>query len=183
MNRRAAELAAYEVLEETGQRRPPIDVESIARDLNLYVVYERLEGDVSGTLFHDDDGDVILGVNTFHHWKRQRFTVAHEIGHYWLHVRDRSRSKSEVFVDRPAEVLFRDRTASKGLEKKEIEANAFAAALLMPENLVDAEARKLFARDRRLNDDELVELLAGRFDVSEQAMRYRLVNLHIVDPV
>ena len=163
-----------------GFTKPPIDVDALARHEGLHVVYERFATDVSGTLVRERDGRVVLGVNTFHARSRQRFTVAHEIGHWRLHLQGKT---SGIFVDRPAEVLFRDRLSSQGVDKKEVEANSFAAALLMPASFVEAEARRQFKRDPRTSDDELVGALANRFDVSDQAMRYRLINLHIVDPL
>lgn len=52
-----------------------------------------------------DDGSLTIGINTFHAGVRQRFSVAHEIGHAQLHVQD---PKARPFVDPPARVLFRD---------------------------------------------------------------------------
>ncbi len=61
---------------------------------------------------------------------RQRFTIAHELGHFFLH-----RASSTVFVD-AAPIFFRDESSSNGSQREEIEANAFAAELLMPEDAI-----------------------------------------------
>ena len=68
--------------------------------------------------------------------------------------------------------------SSAATDTEEIEANSFAAALLMPRIWVQA------AVDRELqfgiNDrDELTLSLAKEFDVSTEAMRFRLINLGI----
>ncbi len=59
----------------------------------------------------------------------------------------------------------------------EIEANAFAAELLMPRHLLFRELEAMLPSDRASDPKRLARKLAGRFDVSEQAMQYRLVNL------
>lgn len=104
---------------------------------------------------------------------RQRFSIAHEVGHFLLH-----RKAMTVFIDtqftRPYLAAFRDSTSATGEDKREREANAFAAALLMPESLV-REAVAQLAVD--VEDDAAVVELAKRFDVSRQAMTFRLVNL------
>jgi len=61
-------------------------------------------------------------------------------------------------------------------DAEEIEANQFAAAILMPADLVIGEARRLL-KDPSATDASIVPLLAQGFDVSDQAMEYRLVNL------
>jgi len=56
---------------------------------------------------------------------------------------------------------------------QEIEANQFAAELLMPRAMIDA----LVTGPVDVHDDDLLEDLASRFDVSVQALTYRLTNL------
>jgi Zn-dependent peptidase ImmA (M78 family) len=56
----------------------------------------------------------------------------------------------------------------------EIEANTFAAELLMPADLL---LGTLGGRSIDLEDDEAVASLAKRFKVSEAAMRFRLSSL------
>jgi hypothetical protein len=89
---------------------------------------------------------------------RRRFTVAHEVGHHLLH------SHGAAVLCRPADV----EAAADDARALEREANRFAAELLMPEPLVRAAA------DRDGGDPIA---LADRFDVSDVAMGYRLVNL------
>jgi Zn-dependent peptidase ImmA (M78 family) len=153
-------------------RGAPVPVEHLALRLGLAVERADLGRDVSGVLVVRN-GRGLIGVNADQAPTRQRFSIAHELGHFVLH-----RIQMPVFIDtqftRPYLAAFRDATSSTGEDKREREANAFAAALLMPESLVrDAVAR--LALD--VEDDAAIVQLAKRFDVSRQAMTYRLVNL------
>ncbi len=114
----------------------------------------------------------VIGVNSAHSLTRRRFTVAHELGHLRLHP------GRPLILDAPARVNFRDHIASLATDREEIEANAFAAALLMPERLVlEAVGRLLTAGQH--TPEKLAQLLAEEFQVSEAAMSYRLINLGI----
>lgn len=82
-----AERAAAQLLAIHGIIRPPVDAEAIADAEGIVIVRRRFEdGDVSGLLFRDGDHHVI-GVNSAHPMARQRFTIAHELGHRALHPR------------------------------------------------------------------------------------------------
>jgi Zn-dependent peptidase ImmA (M78 family) len=107
---------------------------------------------------------VIVGVNSLHAPNRQRFTLAHEIGHVVLH---RHILEGAVHVDR---VLLRDRNSSTGTDQLEIQANAFASELLMPTDILE---NALGGRQVVLDDDADVAALAKKFRVSESAMRFR----------
>ena len=90
--------------------------------------------------------------------RRRRFTIAHEIGHFVLHP-------ELARPERGGEVTEAGRV-------QEREADAFAAELLMPEDLVRQAARE-HGTD--------VDRLADRFDVSRAAMRTRLQRLGILE--
>ncbi len=131
-----------------------------------------LPDDLSGVLIVEGETRVI-GFHASHAPVRQRFTIAHEIGHYILHVKP---NQSRLFVDRFV-AYRRDDEQNKGKDTEEIEANAFAAALLMPEALVRGEITK---HGYDLDDEEDVAELARRFNVSPMAMSYRLINLGLL---
>lgn len=143
---------------------PPVPVDRIARSLHVRVQYVPFDGDLSG-MAYVKDGVPIIGVNSLHHPNRQRFTIAHELGHIQLH---RSIIEAAIHLDKGS--LKRDALAAKGTDAYEIEANAFAAELLMPQNLL---ATALGERTIDLEDDEAIAALAKRFRVSEAAMRFR----------
>jgi len=148
----------------------PANVEQIARDFGLSVVTKALDDTVSGVLVIKDGGAVI-GVNSNHHSNRQRFTVAHELGHFVLH-----RSASSLFID-TGHVFFRDEKSSDGMRQQEVEANAFASELLMPEaalrDHVQREAAGAF-------DEPAMASLAQTFGVSVQALTFRLAKLGLI---
>ena len=166
---RRADLAAIRLLGQHRAARPPIDVDELAAELGITVVLRAFEdADVSGMLFRGEQE--VIGVNSAHSRRRQRFTIAHEIGHHVLHP------GRELILDAPVRVNFRDRTSSMATDREEIEANAFAAVLLMPEPMVRQELDRLPA-DTRRDPDATAGALADRFDVSTTAMGFRLINL------
>lgn len=130
-------------------------VSSTNPDEPLALEYVIMDPATSGSLTYKS-GLWTIRVNKNHNARRQRFTVAHELGHYMMH-----RNKAESFTD---EIFFR--TESKdGLEYR---ANEFASKLLMPEKRV----RKAIADGVR-NLGQLAE----RFDVSSLAMKVRVQEL------
>lgn len=168
------ERFAHQILQSHGVTAPPVPVEEIARQLGARLSFEHFGPDVSGMLFRDGD-KAVIGVNATHPKTRQRFTIAHEIGHLHLH------KGRPMFVDRPVRVDRRDGNASLGIDPKEIEANSFAANLLMPEKMIVAAVAH--PSISRIDDmEEVIRRLASRFDVSIQAMEYRLANLGLVVP-
>lgn len=137
----------------------PVDPMYIARALGILVVLDRLPPDESGRITITPGGSRIH-LNGSDHPNRQRFTCAHELGHY---IDRRSESPMQSFVD------YRDTLAGLGQDPGEISANQFAAALLMPAHLV-----------KRFNDGgESPEGMARRFGTSAQALRLRLRNLNL----
>jgi Zn-dependent peptidase ImmA (M78 family) len=167
----APEKKAISLLSKLGIATAPVPVEQIARQLGAQLTYEAFEGDISGMLFRDGDRTVI-GVNSRHAPTRQRFTVAHEIGHLQIH------KGQPVFIDRFVRVNMRD--GQSNVEERE--ANGFAAELLMPRSLIPQEIDRVVGKRRDLTLPELVLALSERFEVSSAAMQYRLSNLGMVDP-
>lgn len=123
---------------------------------DIEIKYDTMDIAKSGSL-SCVDGKWIMCINSSHNPKRQRFTMAHELGHYILH-----RGKNIEFVDT---TFFR----SDEMDSIEYIANEFASRLLMPED----KLRKLIDEDRIKNIGEL----ASRFDVSSAAMKYRVISL------
>lgn len=158
-----------ELLRATDQTGPPVDVHKIADYLGLVLVKTNMADDVSGMLIRED-GASTVGINKNHHPNRQRFTLAHEVGHYQLH---RGRP---LIVDSPVRINLRDRTSGMATDREEMEANRFAAELLMPTDLVLDEVDRASVG----SVDDLRDHLAAKFKVSPEAMGYRLVNLGVV---
>ncbi len=159
-----ARKQAERLVVECGVSTVPVDVVAVARHLQLRVVPTPLGGDISGLLL-TRDGVSTICVEENHHEHRQRFTIAHEIGH---HVLGHHFGEGEhVHVDR---ISMRNAKSSEGTDLLEIEANQFAAALLMPEFLVERELAKVRSADVA----EVVSVLARYFKVSAEAMAIRL---------
>lgn len=123
---------------------------------DIEIKYDAMDIAKSGSL-SCIDGKWIMCINSSHNPKRQRFTMAHELGHYILH-----KGKNIEFVDT---TFFR----SDEMDSIEYNANEFASRLLMPED----KLRKLIDEDRIKNIGELASI----FDVSSAAMKYRVISL------
>lgn len=145
----------------------PVDVYAVASAHDIIVVDDDLQDNISGVLFAESD-PVIIGVNRHHHHNRKRFSIAHELGHYFQH-----RGSSKLFID----VFLRDERSSEGIDLQEREANAFAAALLMPKEAIFEYLRK-YPTD--LLDEIGIRRMAIHFEVSTQAMVIRLTRLDLV---
>lgn len=140
--------------------RLPVDVLAIAKSMGIRVEASHALSE-SGVIENTPTG-VVIRYSASESPVRQRFTIAHEIGHYALgHLN----SAGKMYRDTPANF-------SSGAAPEERQANALAAKLLMPEKVVK------FA----VNEKGFITLngLAKLFNVSEVAMKYRLVNLGLL---
>ena len=165
------EMRAMQALHDTDCHAAPVPIERVAKKLGLDLEAAEFGDDVSGLLVLAGNKGKI-GYNREDALVRQRFTIAHEIGHYILHA-----AQSDLFIDRSFIVHHRDSSSARGVRKKEIEANQFAAAILMPADLV-ASAVAEYAFD--LGDEHALSELARKFAVSSQAMSIRLGKLGLL---
>jgi Zn-dependent peptidase ImmA (M78 family) len=137
----------------------PVDPVLIARRLGVDVREAPLSSNVSGALVKRFGEDPTILLNAVDHPHRQRFTAAHELGHYVSHESDPDEYE---YVD------LRDTVFSAaGTKPEEVFANAFAANLLMPAE----EVRRLQKEGYTLTQ------MALYFGVSQDAMHFRLKNL------
>lgn len=166
-----ARKTAEALIERLNVTTAPVDVNSVAKALGLQIVYNELGEEVSGLLVSRDDTAAIC-VREGEPVVRQRFTIAHEIGHFCL--RHQFEQGEHVHVDEGWKMTARSSSRTAGLAPQEVEANQFAAALLMPSKLLRSRAAR-FA-NRQLDDRDVSEL-ARDFKVSEQAMAIRLSTL------
>ena len=158
---------AREVLAQFEIKSSPTPVERIAKALGAQIRFAPLDQELSG-MIHIKDDVPIIGVNSLHHPNRQRFTIAHEIGHLLLH---REMITSSVHVDKAFPALMRDERSAAGTEQVEIQANQFASELLMPRSMIEAA---LAGVQFDIDDDGPMEQLAKKFRVSQQALQYRI---------
>lgn len=157
----AAGLLASSWWEDDDQDAPlPVEPATLARRLGIEVRMVPLPSDESGNIELSDDEAPVISLNIWDHPNRQRFTCAHEIGHY---LRRQVSGHRGRFVD------YRATLAGLGVDSEEIYANQFAAALLMPGHLVA----------RYYRQGGTVDELATLFGTSSQAMGLRLRNLRL----
>jgi Zn-dependent peptidase ImmA (M78 family) len=144
-------------------REVPVKVFDLATELGLGPIRDsNLEGSISGLIRRRSDGEFEIVVNAGHHPNRQRFTVAHEIGHFIFH-RDRLRSgTSDTLAYRIDGQIYPNPQIGPEQERQ---ANNFAANLLIP------SAHLRAAQAAGFNDPAD---LADRFGVSPAAMRIKL---------
>lgn len=148
-------LLNYWLDKKTGVLRLPVDPKAIAEAVGLHVLELPQERrDLSGEI----DGDRIY-FNPNESLVRQRFTIAHELGHFML-------NHGHSFRDPSLNFSWRNGS-------HEVEANKFASELLMPEVAV-----RHFVVDKGVTD---AQVLADRFGVSLAALRFRLINLGLID--
>lgn len=145
----------------------PVDVYAIAKNENITIIKSSFDNAHISALLVFKDGKYYIGVNESHPDTRQRFSIAHELGHYFIH-------RKMFHLDaEPVEgyIMYRDENSETGTDPKEREANEFAANLLMPEGIFRLEAGKEFAS---------YETLAQKFNVSKIAITIRCNKLGII---
>jgi len=147
---RLERLTPTEILRRFGFHSPPVDVFILARRLEIEV-HLSLNADFSGSIVGSAKRGAHIIVNSSEPHVRQRFTIAHEIGHLMLH---------------PLGLAWRDITFAGS--QQETEANSFAANLLMPGFMLSP----MF---RTLGPD--IDKLSRVFLVSPSAMEIRLERM------
>lgn len=138
------------------------DIFAYARSLSdIELKIEPLCDNVSGYIERKDDKFIIV-INSLQSPLRQRFTLAHELGHYTLH-------KDYLEGQHQDTVLFRDANEdSLGIEYA---ANDFAAELLIPKEAFENAIK---------TGINTPKLLSNLFQVTEKAILYRAYKLGII---
>lgn len=159
-------------------KAPEVPVRRIAEKY-AHVVEKALPDDISGMLVPLNPpvrGKAwAIVVNRANALLRKRFTVAHELGHLLMH----NFTTPHADAVSAFRVRYRDSLSSDGSVLEEIEANQFAAELLMPEELLIPRLRDLgfdYASEEGESQEKLARL-ARSFGVSQQALQIRLSNL------
>ena len=155
------EAAANEARRRTGHDNLPVDVRAIAVELGVAVAIRPLPSALSALIVrHGENAAICVNATEFH--GRQRFSIAHELGHFVLHHADHH------FIEYGVSPSVEGESPGYSWEAEQ-HANRFAAELLMPGDRIRADAPH-FSLSR----------LARRYDVSEVAMGNRLGNLGLV---
>jgi Zn-dependent peptidase ImmA (M78 family) len=137
-------------------------IDKIKEHLNIEIKIEytdNFDGYISGSLEKDVENWVIK-VNNKLPKTRQYFTIAHELGHFFLH-----RITQNIFED---EIFFRG-----GIEKNtmEWEANNFAGEILMPKEEIEKQVKA--------GNNKIIGV-AKELGVSEMDLRIRLKQLRMI---
>ena len=149
---------ALRILKELNVDKPNINLKRVAKSLGATIKYVPLDDKLSGSIFIDRN-EAKIAVNSFHHPNRQRFTIAHEIGHLVLHSQQ---LQNTIHVDKKFQ-MFRNEKSSRGTDLLEIQANSFASELLMPTFLLEDIVGNMTID---MDDEDTIIKLANRFKVS-----------------
>lgn len=176
MSAQSARNHAERLVDELHISLPPVQVRTVAEFLGLAVMMEPLDEGMSGLLITPPTGKACVVINSLDPLNRQRFTIGHEIGHYYM--RHQFEAGSHVHADRGHFISYRGPRASAGIDPREIEANNFASTLLMPSKMLRRSVAEMTGGKPLL--DEHVTELAVEYLVSEQAMTIRLTGLGLL---
>ena len=161
------EELADSLLRDAGVNGPAVPIDAIVKARGISIRTMDLK-EVSGLVVRDG-ASTVIGVNKDHAQTRQRFTIAHECAHALLH------DGKEIHYDTDYRVDFRSAESSLGVNVEEMEANFFAACILMPRRFLETEP--LMAELDVEDAAKTVKALAQRYKVSPHAMSIRLGNL------
>jgi len=140
----------------------PVKLGQLAKELGVFIKVSSMSTGVSGQIMREG-GHYTIRVNRHEARERQRFTIAHELAHFFLH-RTVIDSSPDGIKDN---VLYR----SGEPERIEFEANRLAADIVMPMPLVEKVLQEEF---NGVVTERTIESLAARFQVSKAAMEIRL---------
>jgi Zn-dependent peptidase ImmA (M78 family) len=156
MGIREAKMAAQNIINDRWDRKFPVNIVAIVQSMGIELFRYNKPVSLSGAYnppTDENDWKPRIIINTTENPLRQRFTIAHELGHHVLHG-------SESFRDPLHMVAV--------YNQKEIEANEFAANILMPEfqfrHYVESGKYRAMA-------------LANLFGVSRVAFSFRMERL------
>ena len=146
-------------------KKVPVDIVSLCKYLNINLIGVNKNDDFCGAIKYNPQTEKFsIYVNRTHSYGRQRFTIAHELAHYFQHnemvrvlgVYDKTMNRNKGFQD-----------------EQEHEANKLASKILMPS---DALLEEIDIKDIKIN----ISKLAEKYGVSEAAMGYRLTSLGVL---
>lgn len=151
----------------------PVNIEAAISDVGIKLNKNaKLAEGIAGQIKRLDNGRFEISTTREDHYFRQRFTMAHELGHFLMHrsligdgiddnVKYRSTSDGDFY-----------NTAIDEIHERQ--ANAFAAKLLIPSKLLEEHLK--------FNPDESLSSFAKEFQVSPSCMRWRLKHLNLYSP-
>lgn len=151
------------ILVDFGINSVPVNIVEVAKKADVLI--KRAPSKKFSGLLYRKGNIAFMAISNSEPLVRQRFTIAHELGHFFMHP------NKDTFIK------FRDnkKNISRGI--REIHANQFAAALLMPRKFIEKDVKNF--KDIGLTSEE-IKFLAKKYQVSEEAMNFRLINLNLL---
>jgi Zn-dependent peptidase ImmA (M78 family) len=165
LSRATIEAKARDVLRHHDLTAVPIDPVVLANRLGIRINNAKFADETIVGMIAKRGDKITLLVNQSDPPFRKRYTIAHELGHHFLHL-----LSDGEYVDGEANLFRQDFNGDREMtpqRRKEIQANMFAAALLMPEDAVRQAWERL----------KFVDKMAQQFNVSEWAMGIRIDQL------
>lgn len=166
---------AEKVLKKLGITDAPVQLDRILSHYQITLL-KAPSATYSGMMLTTDN-KTYIGLNSSENDQRKRFTIAHELGHYFL-----ENAEERAFIDDAEtiengiklQIAFRGKKHKKG-DYEEMRANAFAASILMPAKWLIKDLRKV-GKEQMLSE-KTIKLLSKKYEVSEMAMQYRIMNV------
>lgn len=156
----------------------PIDIKEIINYLNIKFNNKpdfkkiKLDGMIS---IKNQEPEIWINPMKTSMQERIRFTLAHELGHFMLHIAPDNDLTKDRSIEDPEIAYNRD----DNWNHIEMEANNFASQLLMPSSMITEETKKILSKNSNFTKDEIIENLASIFDVSKLAMKFRLKKMGV----
>lgn len=144
----------------------PVDLWQLLERLEVPVAIRDFGSESGDGLYLWECGEPFIVVNKNNRPSRQRFTAAHELGHHEMHRFEADR------------LLLADQDIFGSQDAWEIEANAFAAYFLAPDEGIRQRLGEHTGES--ITQDMVVELM-GEFGLSYDAMTYRLLNAQLIN--
>ncbi len=153
-----------------GETAPVADLVVLVEDQGALVSVECFGAEeIAGVLLRHEDGEALVAVNADHWPVRQRFTLAHELGHLQMDHTEGIDWASDLF-------------AGRSRDPQEVEANYFAAEFLAPRAGILAWLERIEISSPRKISAETVARLAFHYGVSLPTTCFRLERAGAISP-
>lgn len=163
-------------------------LEEIIKKCDLKVSYVEMPHGLLGKL-QISNGCIFLNSQLRSDIKRAKFTIAHEIGHWYLHAPLLKDAIESLWDTHDTAIV-----SSKTEQRMEIQANLFASTLLVPEEVILNKLPELFAKhdihkvplyvDNQRCNISIYHNIVGEFarsqNLSKAVIAYRLMNLNLL---
>lgn len=164
IDKKKIESKVKQILNENDAFGIPVDPIKLSKKFKIEVKNAVFSDSSLSGMVAKREGKTVILVNINDSPYRKRFTIAHELGHYFMHL-----EQGGEFIDNLTD-LFRGDQETDVTKTVEVEANYFAAALLMNEELIRNKWAQLLD----------IESMAEVFKVSKEAMGIRLNSLGLI---